>query len=297
MENVLKQSDIEQILKGITIPSPPQIIADLQMETARPDPDLNSMARMINQDVGLAGSVLKTVNSPFYGGRGVSSIAQAVMMLGLNTTNNIVNTLQLRQSMTNSEDLSSEVFQGMTRFWDSAIDVARSCQIIAHRLRFSQPDLAYMLGLFHNAGIPLLMQRFEEYPAVMREAYQQTAGRLVDVENQYFSTNHAVLSLYVARSWKLPVTLCDIIAQHHNGSQLLDTTSGLNEEQRTLAAILKLAEHLAALHRIIGDQEIDCEWQMLDAEVLDQLALSEYDYEDIASYANDQGIGMQSYFM
>lgn len=297
MSTVLEQHDIEQILKGITIPSPPQIIADLQMEMAGPDPDINSITRLINQDVGLAGSVLKTVNSPFYGGKDVDSISQAVMLLGLNTITGIVNTVQLRESTLQNRDMSDEIFQIMVRFWDSATDVARCCAIIAQRTRFRQPDLAYMLGLFHNAGIPLLIQRFENYPAIIREAYQQSSQRIVDIENQALSTNHAVLSLFVARSWKLPESLCDIVAQHHNGSSLFGDNTGLGEQQKTLAAILKAAEHVAALYRIIGGQEQDNEWELVRDEALQQLALSEYDFEDILSYAQEQGIGIQSYFI
>ena len=66
-ESPLTQENIESILKGITIPSPSQIIADLQMEMAMSEPDLNEMANMISKDPGLAGGVLKILNSPFYG--------------------------------------------------------------------------------------------------------------------------------------------------------------------------------------------------------------------------------------
>ena len=59
-ESALTQDNIEKILKGITIPSPPQIIADLQMEMAMPDPDLNEMADMISKDPGFVCVLVKT---------------------------------------------------------------------------------------------------------------------------------------------------------------------------------------------------------------------------------------------
>lgn len=37
-----------KILKGITIPSPPQILADLQLAMYDPDPDLNAIAMIVN---------------------------------------------------------------------------------------------------------------------------------------------------------------------------------------------------------------------------------------------------------
>ena len=206
-ESPLTQQNIEDILKGITIPSPPQIIADLQMEMATPDPDLNDMAKMISKDPGLAGGVLKTLNSPFYGNRDISSISQAVMLLGMTTIANIVNTLYLREHLTQDDEISDATYKAMINFWDSASDVARACNLVAKRLRVLDADMAYLLGLFHNAGIPLLMQRFSNYPDIMVESYLLEGNRIVDTENKHCGTNHAVVSFYAARSWKLPEVL------------------------------------------------------------------------------------------
>ena len=127
---VLSQEDVEKILKGIVIPSPPQIIADLQLEMAMPDPDINAMASLISKDVGLAGSVLKTINSPFYGGHHADSIPHAVMMLGMSTVMNIVNTIYLRETI-NPKDMSDAMYTAFNNFWDSATDVARVCLLIS----------------------------------------------------------------------------------------------------------------------------------------------------------------------
>ena len=193
------------------------------------------------------------------------------------------------------ENLSDETYQVMTRFWDSATDVARACQLVAHRLRYTNEDMAYMLGLFHNAGIPLLMQRFSQYPAVMSEAYQLPVTRIVDRENQQLETNHAVVSFYAARSWKLPPMICRIISQHHNTRDIFANDD--DNDEKTLLGILKLGEHIAGLHRTLANQEEDLEWQQSREKILEYLGLSEVDYEDLVAYAADQGIGGQTYFM
>ncbi|WP_269087637.1 HDOD domain-containing protein [Candidatus Reidiella endopervernicosa] len=98
--NEIESAQIDEILKGITIPSPPQIMADLQMEMVMPDPDLSAMADLISKDAGLSGSVLKTVNSPFFGlRREIVSIKQAVTLLGIKTILNLVNAYFLRNEM------------------------------------------------------------------------------------------------------------------------------------------------------------------------------------------------------
>lgn len=288
--------DITVILKGIVIPSPPQLIADLQMEMAMPDPDLNAMARLISRDPGLAGGVLKTINSPFYGNRTISSISQAVMMLGMSTVMNIINTLSLREASF-TETLTEQMHEILHRFWDSATDVARSCMLIAQRMHMHDVELAYMLGLFHNAGIPLLLQRFADYSVLMENAYLCHEGRLVDAENRAINTNHAVVSLYIARSWKLPAVLCEAIHEHHNIETCFTNKHHDMSKKKTLIAILKLAEHIAALYRILGNQQTDYEWQKQGEHIMDYLGLTEFDYDELVSYAADMGIGAQSYFM
>lgn len=296
-DSSLTQENIEGILKGITIPSPPQIIADLQIEMAMPDPDLNEMADMITKDPGLAGGVLKTLNSPFYGNRDIASISKAVMMLGMTTVANIVNTLYLRDYRSQDNEISDETYKAMTRFWDSATDVARACRLIAHRLHVNDPDMAYMLGLFHNAGIPLLMQRFPDYPETIAKSYLLEDKRIVDAENKHYKTNHAVVSFYAARSWKLPEILCRVIGEHHNAVEIFSDKDKTDPDEKSYLAILKIGEHLSGLSRTIGNNETDEEWQQIQERVLDYIGLSQLDYEDLSAHVADNGIGGQAYFM
>ena len=297
VETAVTQENIETVLKGIVIPSPPQIIADLQMEMAMPDPDLNEMASMISKDPGLAGGVLKTLNSPFYGNRDISSIPKAVMMLGMTTIANIVNTLYLRDSMAGDDNISDAVKKAMSNFWDSATDVARACHMVSTRYGVGDPDMAYMLGLFHNAGIPLLMQRCSDYPDILVESYRLKEDRIVDTENKRCKTNHAVLSFYAAKSWKLPLLLCKVISGHHNVKEIFLNYDKSSPEEKSYLAMLKVAEHLAGLSRIIGNNDHDVEWELVEDAVLEELGLSTFDFEDLMSFAKDNGIGGQSYFM
>ncbi|VVN48369.1 hypothetical protein PS862_03478 [Pseudomonas fluorescens] len=54
----LTTEQIRQSLQGISVPTQPQIMVDLQMEQYMPDPDLEVIAKLISQDPGLSGSPL-----------------------------------------------------------------------------------------------------------------------------------------------------------------------------------------------------------------------------------------------
>jgi HD-like signal output (HDOD) protein len=288
---------IEAILRGITIPSPPQVIVDLQMEMAMPDPDLNAMARLIADDAGLAGGVLKTVNSAIYGGGGqVTSISKAVLMLGMATIMRIVNSLCLRNEMMNMDNIPDHLFAAMNGFWDSASDVAHCSVLVAQHLGFAQPDQAYALGLFHNVGIPLLMLKYTNYAEVMRESYEKPSPRIVDSENRLIDTNHAVIGYFVARAWKLPEHLCQLISQHHN-IEIFQDRSIADTPDNILLAILKMAEHISGLYRCIGGQPNNLEWNAAGKNILEFAGLSSLDFDDLMSHAHDAGMGQLQYFM
>ena len=290
MPQELSEEQINRILQGIKIPPQPQILVDLQMEQVMPDPDLTRISRLISQDVGLAGTILKVVNSPFYGLKNrITSVQQAVSLMGLNSVVNIINGLSIKSQM------SDETIVNMNRFWDTANDIAQVAMSIAKQVGYPNPDMAYLLGLFHNSGIPLLMARFDNYLEVMEESYAHPEMRVVDVENQRLNTNHAVIGYYTAKSWNLPKLLCDVIAEHHSSTRYFATNDHRDSEGKTLLAILKLAEHICGNYRILGKQNEDLEWQNVSAEVMTYLGLGDYDIEQMEMNFAEMGIGYQNY--
>lgn len=287
----LNEEQIKQILQGIRIPPQPQILVDLQMEQLMPDPDMRAISRLISQDVGLTGTILKVVNSPFYGLKNrITSVDQAVNLIGLNSVVNIVNGVSIKSQM------SDETIVNMNRFWDTATDISQVATQIAKQVGYPNPDLAYLLGLFHNCGIPLLMGRFDNYLEVMEESYAHgSSQRVIDIENQHLNTNHAVIGYYTAKSWKLPKMLCDVIAEHHNARRYFNSSNDKDSEQKTLLGILKMSEHICGNYRILGKQQEDYEWQTIGSEVLAYLGLGEYDLEQMEANFAEMGIGVQNY--
>lgn len=289
MSQELSAEYIQQVLQGISVPPQPQIMVDLQMEQVMPSPDLRTIAKLISQDPGLSGVLLKVVNSPFFGlSNRISSIQQAVNLLGCNTVINLINAQSIRG------ELTDEAIVNLNRFWDTAQDVAMTCLTLAKRIGYRTPDEAYTLGLFHNCGIPLMLKRFPHYMEVLEQAYANASGqhRVVDTENDLLNTNHAVVGYYTAKSWNLPLHLCEVIASHHNALAIFTEESGRDAQLKTLLAILKMAENICGTHHILGNQNEDREWQSIEQLVLEYVGLSEYDFENLRESIRDLGAGL-----
>ena len=278
MSQELSAEQIQQSLQGISVPPQPQIMVDLQMEQYMPDPDLEVIARLIAQDPGLSGALLKIVNSSYFGlSNKIASIQRAVNLLGSRSIINLINALSIKGEM------SDDTIVTLNRFWDTAQDVAMTCLTLAKRTGAQAVDEAYALGLFHDCGVPLMLKRFPNYMAVLEEAYANAGPdcRVVDTENNAFNTNHAVVGYYTAKSWRLPQHVTDAIANHHNALAIFSDESSRNPQLKNLLAILKMAEHICSSYRVLGNQSVDHEWNAISHLVLDYVGLSDYDFESM----------------
>ena len=278
MHPELSAEQIQQALQGISVPPQPQIMVDLQMEQYMPDPDLEVIARLISQDPGLSGALLKIVNSSYYGlSNKIASIQRAVNLLGSRSIINLINALSIRGEM------SDDTIVTLNRFWDTAQDVAMTCLTLAKRTGSQTVDEAYALGLFHDCGVPLMLKRFPNYMTVLEQAYANAGPdcRVVDTENNAFNTNHAVVGYYTAKSWRLPEHVTDAIANHHNALAVFSDESSRNPQVKNLLAILKMAEHICSSYRVLGNQSVDHEWNAIGPLVLDYVGLSDYDFESM----------------
>jgi len=284
MYQEIDAANAKKLLKGISIPIQPQVLVDIQLETLMPNFELADISKIIAKDVGLSGSILKVVNSPFFGLKSqITSIQQAIGLLGVDSVINIIQSVEIKNA------LSDDSIVALTSFWDNALDVAKACAAVSKHISFSSPDDAYTLGLFHNCGIPLMMQRYEGYLDTVKLAYQQSEKRITDIENEAFSSNHAVIGFYVAKSWKLPEVICLAIADHHKVDSIFET-SDTESKEKTLLAILSIASHLCESHKHIGEAEDDFEFKKIQDAILSYTGLTSIDLDDIKDDLIEIGI-------
>lgn len=285
MVEALTEQTTLTLLRGIKIPPQPQIMVDLQLESAMPDASLDKIAEIISRDIGISGAAIKVINSPFFGLRGtVTSIRHALSLLGLQNILNIVNSLALRNTF------SYQSLLEMTAVWDNSIDVAMACAAIAKVLGITSVDEAYTFGLFHDSGIPLLMEKFENYTQVLKQSYADTTRRVTDIENEAFGTNHSVVGYYVAKAWHLPDYLSRGIADHHKTEAIFSEKFAYNPQTKNLLAVLKLAENTCFSNKQLGHVDEDQEFYRIKNDLLIYLGLSEYDLEDIQATVRDMHI-------
>lgn len=276
---------LKKLLQGIDIPPQPQVMVDLHMEQAMPDPDMQIMTSAIMQDTGLSAAVLKLVNSAYFGlPQKVTTIHQAVTLLGID------NIVHLTNALTVKSELSDEAITSLQSFWDNAMDVASVCSSVASQLNHESPEECYALGLFRNAAIPLMMKRFPNYTEILEKGYNDPEFRLTNFENSAFKTNHSVVGYYLAKSWGVSKISCYVIANQHRAKEVFSEEETTSKEALKLMAILKIAEYFCSTHSQIGHATEDYEWAIIGRDVLEFLEITTYELEGMLEICREQGL-------
>ncbi|MDD5301192.1 MAG: HDOD domain-containing protein [Gallionella sp.] len=264
----------ELIAKGIKLPPQPKVLIELQKKLASRGCNMKDLAGIISSDPGITAMLFKTVRSPvFSGDRKINSVEQALMVIGVKQVYNLV------QAVVLSSSLSSTTRKSFDIFWTRSQEVAQIAALIAaDRVSVCNifPDQAYMAGIFHECGVPVLMQRFPDYCTKLKLDTATCWPKLAE-EDALFNVDHCSIGYLMAHHWKLPDFICQAILYHHEMPH--EETGAV----RTLVATLQLATHF--YHRVTRVK--DPAWPKLRKEVLAELGIhpdteQEY-YEDISA--------------
>ena len=267
----LPDEQASQALGDISIPPCPEIVVELLGEARCEDIDFIRISRLILGDVALAAAVLKSANSPFFAlRRKVQSVQQAVAVLGLRNLLKIIYGVVLRQSLGGGTP-------ALARFWDRSNYNAVVSSYIAGRLPGISADDAYTFGLFHDAGIAILMQKHPDYRQTLVQANALPVG-MTSIEDQRHGTNHVVVGALLARSWYLPEQVVWAIRYHHEPGVFTSSRGHATPDVCLLVAIRLISEHIVARFLNYPD---DAAWEYAREAALGHRGWFEEDVDDL----------------
>ena len=257
-----EKGKIKRLLeRGVKIPPQPRVLEELRQHLLRKEFDVRVLARVIQQDPGLTAMLFRVVGSSVYKQhQPFESVEQILHAVGVRQTFNLVQAATLAAMA----DVKKNP-RAYEAFWARSQAVAQLAMLIADdRVAVCNifPDQAYLAGIFHDCGVPLLMQRFSTYCA---EMHLGEPGRWVNLadEDAKFSADHCVVGYLVARHWNLPDFICDAIRYHHDIRQLGFIAA------RSMVAILQLA--IDIYYRSVRAD--NPEWPGIQEEVLNELGI------------------------
>lgn len=175
------------------------------------------IAAMIEKDAVLSGSVLRCVNSAYYGLQStVSSIRHAVSMLGFSTVRNLALAFSMRRMLTRSRMPPARLY---SRYSQHSLSCAMLCHYLVSYTPVEDADAAFAAGLFHDIGKLLILTTFPDLLPKIVEQYENSEAPYEQVEMDILGVTHSQLSRIVLEKWQLPQCIQEAVEYHHRPAQ------------------------------------------------------------------------------
>ncbi|MCW8132386.1 MAG: HDOD domain-containing protein [Planctomycetota bacterium] len=231
----------------LQLPMLPEVARKLLSEEFRERATAREMGELIHRDQTLAGNILRVANSAaFSAGVPIVSLQQAVVRMGLE---------RIRE-LTMAVVLESGVFQvpvakeRVLALWKHSAAAGAFAKEVA-RVRRANVEGAFLCGLFHDLGKPVVLLALFEACKQKREAPSE------DLQAAAVKELHVPAGHFLARRWALPDSVGDAIASHHLAEQ--------GEPVSDHAVTAALGSHLARWALEQGDGEPAREEMIRDA--------------------------------
>jgi HD-like signal output (HDOD) protein len=208
-----------------------------------PKTSANDLNRVISLDPVLTGHVLKLINSAYYSlPNQISSLARAIIMLGLNTVKNLALSTAVIGAIGKK---SSFTALPMDAFWTHSIGVGVTAKALAavRNVPSIEREEYFVAGMLHDLGkIPLNTCFSENYgQALQKVALEQSP--LLNAEQLLVGVDHGTAGRFIGEKWRLSSAIIEGLTYHHAPEQVPD-------EHRDLVATVALANLYANIHKI-----------------------------------------------
>lgn len=201
---------VQRVLRSECLPSLPTVAAKLLSLTSQPEISVQEICRLVSYDISLSAKVLRVVNSAYYGlPQRVSSVQQAVSILGINAVRNL--TLSFSLLTIRSDSRGTFDYE---RFWQRSLAAAVSARMILALVDRRDPGEIFIASLLQNIGEMILAREFpREFEDVLRLVSQ--GKEEIAAEHEVLNIDHATIGYMVARKWGFPEALTTPIIYHH----------------------------------------------------------------------------------
>ncbi len=206
--------EMVRILDGLDdLPTLPTIYVEISKQIRDPKVSVSEVARVIEMDQAITSKILRLVNSSFFGfSRQVTSIRQAVVLLGFSTVQNTVLSVSVFESFTTNNVKGFN----LKEFWKHSIGCGVLCTTLDKKMNVGYQDETFVAGLLHDIGKIILDRHFKkEFEEAL--TYAKTNGvSPYEGERVVIGSSHDEIGEYLAEQWKLPYALVEAVALHHH---------------------------------------------------------------------------------
>ena len=186
-------------------------IAKLMSLTQSDESHVSKIAKVIKQDIGLTSAILRITNSSAFGLlKTITSIDQAVVLLGFNAVRNIA----LAVGVVNIFPPREGIF--LSKIWQRSLLTGLAARELCSLDGNKNHEDAFTNGLLHDVGL-IALYVYDNNLASRLIENMETNGRIsLEEEREFIGMDHVEIGGLLAEKWNLPEDIKFAILHHHD---------------------------------------------------------------------------------
>ena len=200
----------EKYLKSLPV-MPDVAVKILSIAEDKLEISFKELQDTIKVDPGLSTKILKVANSALYSRqKEITSLQMAITLLGFK---NIKSLVMLVSASNMFRKTAADPFYSY--FWKHSLLTAFVAKDVSQRSGSrDRAEDAFLSGLLHNVGqVALYNSNPQTYSTIFSIAVESN-GRISELENRAFGTNHREVGGAILSSWSFPDLYVDVAREH-----------------------------------------------------------------------------------
>ena len=197
LAHILNDESVRTVVARLdALPVLPDLYIKISQELQRSEPNLKRVGELAEGDVGMAATLMKVVNSSFFGFyENISSPVRAVILLGTEAVKGLILGVHLMEKI----DLSLLSGYSVEELWKHSLQTGYLAKTIA---RLETTDEAFVescftAGMLHDVGKLVFVTQMDSLYQPVLDSVRQIGGPIVDFENNELGVSHAEIGAYL----------------------------------------------------------------------------------------------------
>ncbi len=208
---------------------------------AKPDVDVSGVLRLVSRDPAMSAAILRSAGTVVYRmGAEPPDLRSALVRIGVREAGLIASVVAAEALF--ADKIKSRFDELLRRLYVNAMVCAFASSELAFEVRAGRPELAFLAGMFHDIGKPILVRCVAEAEHAGRCPANVTPEALAHAIEDL----HVMSGLHALESWKLPPPLPQFCLRHHDALVPREREFTELHVVRVVSSVLSLRQAAAA---------------------------------------------------